>query len=412
MKVRHVWPVVAWLVLITAGSVSAQHRVRMPANPTFEVDTKDGFVSIPFELDSNHLIFPIRIKGTTFRVILDTGMPMSGLMLYDTDAVEKLDLRYGDDVVRIGGAGSNGRHIEARMAHGVDVEIGGIQMNDATAIVMPPLPHFHGSHDGVIGYGLFNRFVVRIDNDRGVVEFHDPDSFSAPDSSTVVPLEIRGSFPFIDIAITTDDGKKVPLKVVVDLGAGHALSLNVDDDSAFSVPNDSIRTVIGKGIGGPVDGQVGRIRRLDLAGENLTELVATFPDSHYQHPGGMDAHDGNLGNGVLRHFNVTFDYSRKRMVLERNERFDKPFEWDMSGMRLAPAGHTGLRIEELVEDSPAARAGLEVNDVVSHVNGKAVSRDDVQSLRRMMKQEGAVVRISVTRDGEPLEVELKLRRLI
>ena len=96
MKLRHVWPGLAPLILFSVGSV-------LPAEPTFEVDSKSAFVSIPFELDSSHLIFPIRIKETTFRVILDTGMPMSGLMLYGTEAVEKLDLEYGAGTVMIGG---------------------------------------------------------------------------------------------------------------------------------------------------------------------------------------------------------------------------------------------------------------------------------------------------------------------
>ena len=412
MKLRHVWLGVASLTLLTVGSVSAQHhgRMSMPAEPTFEVDSKSEFVSIPFELDSNHLIFPIRIKETTFRVILDTGMPMSGLMLYGTDAVEKLDLEYGGGSVMVGGAGSS-QHMEARLALGVDVEIGDIRMNDATTIVMPPLPHFHGFHDGVIGYGLFKNFVVHIDNDRNVVEFHDPKTFSALESSTVVPLTFKRNFPFTDIVVTAGDSQKV-LNVVIDIGAGHAISLNVDDDATFSVPGDSIRTMIGKGVSGSLEGQVGRIRRLELGGEILTDVVATFPDREFQNPGGMNTGNGNLGNGLLRRFNVTFDYSRKAMLLERNERFNEPFEWNMSGMRLAPAEQTGLRIEALVENSPAAKAGLAIDDVVTHVNGKAVSRDDVRSLRQMMKQEGAEVRIAATRNGQRLEVKLKLRRLV
>jgi C-terminal processing protease CtpA/Prc len=126
----------------------------------------------------------------------------------------------------------------------------------------------------------------------------------------------------------------------------------------------------------------------------------------------MDARDGNLGNGVLRRFNVTFDYSRAVMLLERNERYDEPFEWDMSGMRLAPTGQSGLRIEALVEGSPAAKVGLAIDDVVTHVNGQVVSKDDAQSLRRMLEQDGAVVRVSATRNGEILEFKFKLRRLV
>ena len=414
MRVRHAWLDFASLLLLSVGSVLAQHHAPggQPEDPTFVVRAESGVVSIPFAIDSNQLLMPIRIKGTTFRVILDTGRPMSGLMLYATAAVDELDLEYGEGTVRVGGAGGSDRFIEARLARGVDVEIGEIQMRDATAIVMPPLPHFHGSHDGVIGYGLFKKFVVRIDNDRNVVEFHDPESFDASGSGTVVPLKFIGNFPFAEVAVTMDGGKKVPRSVVIDLGAIHAISLNVGDDSPLAVPDNSIRTIIGKGVAGPLEGRVGRIRRLELGGESLTNVVATFPDRDFQHPGGMDARDGNLGNGVLRHFNVTFDYSREVMLLERNERSDDPFEWDMSGMRLTPTGQEGLRIEELVADSPAARAGLAIDDVVTHVNDQVVSKDDVQSLRRMLEKEGAVVRVSATRNGQTLKVEFKLRRLV
>jgi hypothetical protein len=413
MRLRHEILGIASLILLTVGSASAQHQrsMRMPAGPTIEVNAEAGVVSIPFELDSNHLIIPIRIKDTTFRVILDTGMPMSGVMLYGTEAVKKLDLEYGEGSVQVGGAGSH-KHIEARLAHGVDIKVGDIRMNDATAIVMPPLPHFHSSHDGVIGYGLFKNFVVHIDNERNVVEFHDPKSFSALESSTVVPLEFNNHFPYADIVVTGNDGKKIPLNVVVDLGASHAISLNVDGNSKFSVPTDSIRTVIGKGVGGPLDGQVGRIQRLQLGAESLTDVVTTFPDREFQNPGGMSMRNGNLGNGILRHFNVTFDYSRKAMLLERNERFAEPFEWNMSGMRLAPSEQTGLRIEALVDNSPAAKAGLAIDDVVTHINGKSVSKDDIQSLRQMMEQEGSELRIAATRNGQSLEVKLTLRRMV
>jgi len=414
MRFRHVWLGTASLLLLSVGSVLAQHHARGGSlgDPTFEIRAAKGVVSLPFEMDSNHLILPIQIKGTTFRLILDTGMPMSGLMLYGTAAVDALDLDYGEGTVRVGGAGGSGHFIEARLARGVDVEIGEIQMSGATAIVMPPLPHFHGSHDGVIGYGLFKNFVVRIDNDRDVVEFHDPGSYDATGSDAVVPLKFVNNFPFADVMVTADGGKRVSLNVVIDLGAAHPISLNLSDDSPLTVPGKSIRTVIGKGVAGRLEGRVGRIQRIELGGVSLSNIVATFPDSDFQHPGGMDARDGNLGNGVLRRFNVTFDYSREVMLLERNERYDDPFEWDMSGMRLAPTGQSGLRIEALVEGSPAAKAGLEIDDVVTHVNDQAVSKGDLQSLRRMLEQAGAVVRVSATRDGQILKVEFKLRRLV
>jgi hypothetical protein len=402
------------LILLATGAASAQHRQQVTTldGPTFEVRSDNGVVTIPFEIDTNHVIIPIEVRGNSFRVILDTGMPMSGLMLYGTASVEDLGLEYGPERVRVGGAGGEGKHLEARLAHGVTVDIEDVQMRNASVIVMPPLHHFHASHDGVIGYGLFKNFVVRVDYDKSVIELHDPDTFSAPESSTVVPLKFNTNFPYADIEVKMNDGKKLPLTVVVDIGASHAISLNVVDGGKITVPDDSIRTTIGKGVGGNLVGQVGRVRSLELGGVTLNDVVATFPDEQHQRPGGMEAQNGNLGNGLLRRFNVTFDYSRKAMLLEPNRRFDDRFEWDMSGMRLEPAEGSGLRIDALVADSPAVKAGLAIDDVVTHINDEPVSKDDLRRIREMMEHEGAVVRITATRDGRTLEAKLKLRRLV
>lgn len=402
------------LILLATSAASAQHRQHVAKldGPTFEVRSNKGVVTIPFEIDTNHVIIPIEVRGNRCRVILDTGMPMSGLMLYGTELVENLGLEYSSERVRVGGAGGKGKHLEARLAHGVTVDIEDVQMRNASVIVMPPLHHFHASHDGVIGYSLFKNFVVRVDYDKSVVELHDPDTFSAPESSTVVPLRFNTNFPYADIEVKMNDGKKLPLTVVVDMGASHAISLNVVDGGKITVPDDSIRTIIGKGVGGNLVGQVGRVRSLELGGVTLNDVVATFPDERHQRPGGMEAQNGNLGNGLLRRFNVTFDYSRKAMLLEPNRWFDDRFEWDMSGMRLEPAEGSGLRIDALVADSPAVKAGLAIDDVVTHIDGEPVSKDDLRRLREMMEHEGAVVRVTATRDGRTLEAKLKLRRLV
>ena len=126
----------------------------------------------------------------------------------------------------------------------------------------------------------------------------------------------------------------------------------------------------------------------------------------------MDSRNGNLGDGVLKHFDVTFNYALKNMLLIPNREFEAPFEWDMSGMRLEPMDDTALRIESIVVGSPAELAGLEKDDVVTHVNGRAVSAKEMFEIRKLMKRDGAVLEIEATRAGEPIEVKLELRRLV
>jgi len=214
------------------------------------------------------------------------------------------------------------------------------------------------------------------------------------------------------VIVTTDEGRVVPLNVVVDLGASHGISLNIGPGDEFEVPARAVRTLIGRGVSGEVHGQVGRIRGLDLGGVFLADVVATFPDGEHQHPRGIDSRNGNLGDGVLSHFNVTFDYAHKRMLLVPNDRFADPFEWDMSGMRMQPGKDAALRIESILEGSPASKAGLAVDDVVTHVNGRKVTAADLFALREQMKQAGKVLEITATRAGKPIVVRLKLERMV
>lgn len=399
--------------IATGGAVAQGHHGGggMPAAEV-EVRSADGRVTIPFELKNNHVIIPISVNGSKFDVILDTGMPMDGLMLYGTEKVEKLGFEYAGFKAQIGGAGGEGSHIEADIAQGVTIDVEDLRLKNATTIVAPPMHHFTSYHDGVIGASLFNNFVVDINYDENRIELYDPKTYSPPKNAAVLPLTFEHNVPYAEVTVTTADGREIPLKVVVDLGASHGISLNVDTSDAIEVPAKAVRTIIGRGVSGEVRGQVGRIRSLELGGISLANVVATFPDREHQHPGGMNSRNGNLGDGVLNRFNVIFDYAHERMLLVPNEQFGDPFEWNMSGMRLEAGEDASLRIGSIIENSPAAKAGLAVDDVVTHVNGRAVTSKDMFELREQMKQAGEVLEITATRAGKPLEVKLKLRRMV
>ncbi|HET6277868.1 MAG TPA: aspartyl protease family protein [Candidatus Polarisedimenticolia bacterium] len=414
MQIRHAIYVAVGVVLLVVGGAAAQERhggAGMPASEV-EVRSADGRVSIPFELKNNHVIIPILVNGSKFDVVLDTGMPMDGLMLYGSDRVDGLGLKYAGFKAHIGGAGGEGDRLEADIAMGVTIDVGDLRLRNATTIVSPPLHHFTSYHDGVIGASLFNNFVVDINYDDGRIGLHDPAAYVPAANAVSVPLTFEHNVPYAEVTVTTDEGKVVPLHVVVDLGASHGISLNAGTTGGIGVPARAIRTVIGRGVSGEVRGRVGRVQSLELGGVSLAGVVATFPDDEHQHPRGMDSRNGNLGDGVLQRFNVAFDYAHRRMLLVRNERFAEPFEWDMSGIGMQPDGDAALRIASIVDGSPAAKAGLAVDDLVTHVDGRAVSPADLFAIREQMKQAGKEIEITATRDGKPIEVRLKLRRMV
>ncbi len=385
----------------------------LPATTKAEVRSADGRVTLPFRLVNNHVVMKATVQGVPVDLVLDTGMPMDGVMLYTTPKVSGIKLKYADDMrTQVGGAGSKEHRIEAAMASDLTVDIGDLRLSGARAVVMPPPPGLSLYHDGVIGASLFTHFVVAIDYDAMTLTLSDPARFTPPEASASVPLTLEHNLPYAEVAVLTTDGRRLPAKVVVDLGASHPISLNLGEVAGLDAPAGALRAVVGAGLGGKLTGQVGRVAGIELGGVTLRDVVATFPDKEFQQPGGRTTGGGNLGDGILQRFNLAFDYAHTRLLLAPNKSFSAPFEWDMSGLWLQPDGRGALRIDEVIETSPAGRAGLARGDVLTRVNGRAVSEADLWTLRESMRRPDAPFAVTVTRDGKPVEVTFTTTRMI
>jgi hypothetical protein len=403
------------ILLVGAVGVGAHDMHQGPgfAPAKVQVRSSDGKVTFPFILVNHHVVFPMIIQGTRLDILLDTGMPMDGLMLYGTSKVAAMKLSYVPGMkARIAGAGAGGRQVEADMALDLTADVGDLHIECGRAIVTPPIPGLAGYHDGVIGATIFKNFVVAIDYDALRITLHDPASWAPPEGSATVPLTLQHDAPFAEVAILTADGRRLPATVVVDLGASHPISLNLGSIDGLAAPAGTIRTIVGLGVSGLVRGQVGRIAGLEIGGLRLKDVVATFPDPDSQHPGGMQERGGNLGDDVLQRFNVAFDYAHQRMVLLPNRGFDRPFEWDMSGLSLKFDDQGAIRIENVVAGSPAGKAGLLAGDILTRVNGRELSERGLVDLRETMRRPGASFAVDVLRDGKPVAVTFTTVRLV
>jgi len=412
---------IAVLLLVLPSPVAARQKVVQrvpgdgpPSRLRFELPAGAEEVSIPFRSVNNHILLPLTVNGEgPFQVILDTGMPIEELLLHGDERVESLHLPYLENVqVMVAGAGGTGEATPARTADGITLAIGSLKILDARTTVLPKPPGFGAYHDGVIGAALFRHFAVGIDNDRGILTLRRPEAYRPPDGAAVVPLTLDQGRPFIEARVRIGEGDPVPVDLVVDLGASHAVSLNESKERGIAAPGRSITTEIGRGMSGVVSGRVGRIRSLEIGGLALDHVIATFPDDAHHSPRGMDSRDGNLGNGALGRFHVTFDYAGRRMVLEPSRRFSEPFEWDMSGMQAEPTGEGAVRVRGVLAGSPAAEAGVRENDRIVRIAGEEVTEATYFPLRDRLRKEGETVVLDLRRGGKPVKVSLKLRRLV
>ncbi len=392
------------------GLTQGQHG--LPMNEQVRFPEGRDSVSVPFENWGEHLIIPVSVNGRPpLHMVFDTGMPIPGVLLYEGALVDSMKLAFGPMQVDVGGAGGGGP-VKARLATGVSLGVGALSVAGSIAIVMPPTPQMSGLHDGIIGASLFNDLIVSVDHDRGVITLTRREAFTPPRGAAEVPLEVVGRHAYVNAGVVGADGKTTSVRLILDVGATHAVSLNRRANAGIRLPAGAFASRIGRGMSGAMTGQVGRIAGFELGGQRLTGVVGTFPDSAFESPRGLDSGDGNLGGGILGRFNVTLDYGGKRMYLMPNRRYANPFEWDMTGVTFEIGASGSIDVIAVMPGSPAAAAGVKPGESLVAVDGvKAVPRDLLRS-RERFRQEGRELVLTLRKDGLDRQVKLKLRRLI
>jgi hypothetical protein len=404
-------------LLLAAGfapppAVLAQHRQGLQLNEELRFPEGRETVSVPFENHGEHIMIRVSVNGgAPLLMVFDTGMPTPGVLLYEGALVDKLNLTYSPAQIQVGGAGSGGSR-SARLATGVTLRVGGLEVGGSVAIVMPSTPQMSGLHDGIIGASLFQNLVVSLDHDRGVMTLSRRGVFTPPKAAAEVPLEVQGRHAYVPLQLVGPDGKATPIKAILDLGATHAISLNRRSNPAIVAPPGARVSRIGRGMSGVITGLVGRVPALELGGHRLASVVATFPDSAFEDPRGLDSMNGNLGGGVLGRFNISLDVGGSRMFLTPNRRYSNPFEWDMSGLQTELTDEGEIRVAAILPDSPAAEAGIAPGETVVAVDGARAEPRTLLRTRERFREVGRELALTLRRDGRERVVKLRLRRLV
>lgn len=406
--------IVLLTLLVFAFSLSfAQEpeRVRMeaPSAGEYRMLAEDGMTAIPFEFISNHVVIPVMVEGKTLNLILDTGMPLDGALLFGSETVSALELPY------IGKApvmGPGGHKVESDLAMGVTFRLPGMEFTNQMVLVMPQdstrSRPFEGK-DGVIGHTLFSRFVVDIDHDNMEVTLTEPDRFEYSGGGAELPLRI-GRYPFLLCEADISGDGMVPLELVVDTGNGAALTLNVGAQEGLVLPEKVIEYQT-RSVGNELLRLTGRIKRLQLGSYVLENLLGSFRTSAHE-PAPPWAKSGALGQGILRRFNVIFDYAHTRIILEANSHFHEPFEFNMAGIQFTRAGDGRFKVSRVIPGSPADQGGLRPGDYIVQISGRPASELSADDAEQIMRKEGEEVTLGIRRGDGSLQLRLKLRRLI
>ncbi|MBV8223211.1 MAG: aspartyl protease family protein, partial [Candidatus Eremiobacteraeota bacterium] len=169
--------------------------------------------------------------------------------------------------------------------------------------------------DGIVGYSIMRSYAVAVNADSDTISFLTARP-TVPPSATTTPFS--GVTPIVGATI---DG--IPTRVIIDTGDRSSLTLFGPFAHAHGYygrdPSQS-NVITGYGIGGPVYGDVFTLPSLEIFSRRLSGVVTRAS----RQTGGVftgSQQAGSVGEGVLKRFNIVYDYPDKQIIAWPNSYF-------------------------------------------------------------------------------------------
>lgn len=281
--------------------------------------TQKPLTSVPFELEGEKTFIKGRVNGSEeINLLFDTG---AGASVIDETTAARLGLVASGQTVNEGSGSSSSVPFSANNT----IEVNGLKFPGINLMHIHLGQYLGTRKDVIIGYQMLKRYVIKIDHDTKMMEFYDAKSFRYTGNGRVNRFSIWSDSAFVEIKLTLLSGEKLRGKYMVDTGGDLPLILN-----SPIVNKKGLMQKVGKVLKGGITGSNGEevptfrgmVQKAEIGGY----VFSDFPVRLAQAQAGtlaLTEIDGVLGNPILKKFNITYDYSRRKMYWEPNQLFSQ-----------------------------------------------------------------------------------------
>lgn len=413
--------------------------------------------SLRFQLINNLVVIPLEINGHQLSFILDTGVNKT--ILFNLTSKDSVGLNNVKKVF-IRGLGS-GEPVEALFSRGNNFRIKNVtSSNQGLYVVLKDAFDISAKMGitihGIIGYDLLKDVIVKINYVNKRIDFYNPKTYNLNvcNKCESFPLQFYRNKPYIDVNVQVDTvtNKMLPVKLLIDTGGSDAVWLFEGTKKELKTPKKFFKDIIGEGFSGTIYGNRSRVPKISIGKFEIGEPTVSFLDSSSTfNARQFKERNGSIGGGILKRFKVWIDYPNKRVVLKKNASLKKGFYYNMSGLHIVYDGQELIKekgttkvddsynvnnqtaknnvislvstffyrfkpkykIDKVVENSPAFKAGIQVGDVIKRINGKAAHEYHLNEIIDMFHTKpGKKIKMEVERVGVKLKFMFKLEQRI
>jgi len=432
------------------------HLIQGQLNGFRFFDESRKYEDVKFQLINNLMVIPLEINGKELSFILDTGVNKT--IVFNSAQADTVFLRMNDKY-KLRGLGT-GEAVDAIISENNRFRIGDlIAHNKSVYIILKDEFDLSAKMGitihGVIGYDLLKSLIVEINYRKKRLRLFDPKHFQYKKCRKCAkfPITIYQNKPYIDVAVKIDrNGKKTPVKMLIDSGGSDALWLFEYTKENIITPENYFVDFLGVGLSGTIYGKRSRIESLQLGDYIVKEPTVSFLDSiSTQNARRYKERNGSIGSNVLKRFKVLIDYPNKKLTLERNGALSGGFEYNMSGIEMVYDGQVlvqervgslgtsygrkntsatasnsvnlvtnyqfkfkpSFRVNNVLEGSPADLSGIKKGDVVLRINGRnAYEFTLTEIIEKFQRKPDAKIRLEIMRNGQIMTFTFRLKKIV
>lgn len=378
-------------------------------------------MEIPFEYINNFIIVNITFNGSLpLKFIYDTGAEHTILTKHEIS--DLLQVRY-DREFRVKGSDLK-TDLIAYLARNIKLQVQGkdiVAASEDLLVLQEDYFRFE-EYAGVAVHGIlagrvFSRYLVKINYQQKTITISERNTLNlSQDGFVALPVEIFRNKIYVNTRAQLRSDSSAAVKLLLDTGAGMPLMLFTHTHPLIQPSPHAIPTNIGMGLGGYLDGYVGRTIGLDIGQFGQSNILTYFQSvDTSQDLTYLNGRNGLIGNTILNRFLVVIDYQGATLWLKPRKHFQDEFVYDRSGLNLIASGPNlnYFSVLNVLPDSPAAEAGIHAGDRIVRIGWLSASLRSLAELQSLLQQKpGKKVLVVIKRDGKVMKKRVVLRDLI